>query len=97
MAYPKSFSAYPLFGGTQWPFALKAFRKVDVAGVIHDIGHFGTAYSGIYLVLLFVLLIAYVYDRAFVVAEPTEVLEADSPAVMLMIIEPIHCARLAFV
>ena len=36
MAYPKSFSAYPLFGGTQWPFALKAFRKVDVAGVIHD-------------------------------------------------------------
>ncbi len=60
MAYPKSFSAYPLFGGTQWPFALKAFRKVDVAGVIHDIGHFGTAYCGIYLVLLFVLLIAYV-------------------------------------
>ena len=53
MAYPKSFSAYPLFGGTQWPFALKAFRKVDVAGVIHDIGHFGTAYSRIYLVLLF--------------------------------------------
>ena len=53
MAYPKSFSAYPLFGGTQWPFALKAFCKVDVAGVIHDIGHFGTAYSGIYLVLLF--------------------------------------------
>ncbi len=46
--------------GHQWPFALKAFRKVDVAGVIHDIGHFGTAYSGIYLVLLFVLLIAYV-------------------------------------
>lgn len=35
-------------------------------------------------------------DRAFVVAEPAEVLEADSPAVMLMIIEPIHCARLAF-
>lgn len=35
-------------------------------------------------------------DRAFVVAEPAEVLEADSPAVMLMIIE-IHCARLAFV
>ncbi len=26
-------------------------------------------------------------DRAFVVAEPAEVLEADSPAVMLMIIE----------
>lgn len=52
MAYPKSFSAYPLFGGIQWPFALKAFCKVDVAGVIHDIGHFGTAYSGIYLVLL---------------------------------------------
>ena len=49
-----------MFGDTQWPFALKAFRKVEVAGVIHDIGHFGTAYSGIYLVLLFVLLIAYV-------------------------------------
>ena len=30
MAYPKSFSAYPLFGGTQRPFALKAFRKVEV-------------------------------------------------------------------
>ena len=42
-------------------------------------------------------MLQYTSDRAFVVAEPAEELEADSPAVMLMIIEPIHCARLAFV
>ena len=30
MANPKSFSAYSLFGDPLWPFALKAFRKVEV-------------------------------------------------------------------
>ena len=36
-------------------------------------------------------------DRAFVVAEPAEVLEADSPAVMLMVTEPIHRGRLVLI
>ena len=37
VAYPKSFSAYSLIGDPLWPFALKAFRKVDAAAI----GHFG--------------------------------------------------------
>lgn len=28
VAYPKSFSAYSLIGDPQWPFAVKAFRKL---------------------------------------------------------------------
>ena len=37
VAYPKSFSAYSLIGDPLWPFAVKAFRKVDAAAI----GHFG--------------------------------------------------------